>query len=398
MPASPAVPSDSALLRAGGRGDEAALRGLVARHGALCWRLANAITPVTGQALAAVADGTSTAVASARRQRAGGPPVRSQLLAATYRAALARAAQPGALPHASAGAAALPLDHAAALAGLRALPERWRAAVWLHEVEGLEPATVAAALDTSPAVALQLTIRGRRSLLSRCNQGADQQPAALGALLAPLVPESPPDLTDVVVSAWRTHAARGGGSARRRWLAERAPGPLAAAAGAVAAIGLIGVGVLGDRTGVTGGIAVRPASTPGADASGLLGLPGGGFGGLRALLLASPFVAPPASTPVPTSVASPGLAPGGPGATGPSPTGQGATPVAPVSGGTAPSAPTVPPTGLLTSPTTPPVLPPTTVAAGPVTVASGGGSTSIGAGPAAVTVGSCTSIDLLGAT
>ena len=48
---------------------------------------------------------------------------------------------------------------------LELLPQRWRTALWLSEVEGLTHAEIAALLNISPAAVAMLTMRARRGLV-----------------------------------------------------------------------------------------------------------------------------------------------------------------------------------------------------------------------------------------
>jgi hypothetical protein len=201
---------------------------------------------------------------------------RPYLLAAVYRHGMesARAAEqegregPGASAVAERSDA--PVEHQLGRA-FRSLPERWRAALWLAEVEGFTAADAAPILGVSSAVAAQLASRGRAGLEARVSESRQADLPALGVVLRAAALALPVGLGPATKEAWRKALA----SERRRavpaagWLIDRAPRPLLAAAAGLLAIGLIGLGVVGQRGGPSrstppgGQVAEAPASASG---------------------------------------------------------------------------------------------------------------------------------------
>jgi hypothetical protein len=242
------------------------------------------------------------------------------------------------------------------------LPERWRAAVWLTEVEQLDRSAVATILGVSGPVAAQLVDRGRQGLLSRFAQADVAAPDHLGAALRPLAATVPASMEATALKRWKvaTTAPTGRLSPATDWLSERAARPLGIACGGLVALGMVGLGVLtvasspatnGPAAAIsappaTGGAPVNPSPQgghdlilgPGAGASGfastfggaagfgadaLLSTPGGSAGnpiligeGSAATLPPAAPAAPAAGTPSPAATA--------PGSTGGSSPGAGA--------------------------------------------------------------------------
>lgn len=411
---------------------------LFALHGDAMWRLANAVATEADAAARAVGAAFWRAARLVRRQRRseGLEPV---LLASTYRAAIDAGRRSTPDLHAAAAAETLrsgsaPAGTAVAVAALRSLPERWRAAVWLHEVEHLPADELAAVLGVSAAVGAQLTLRGHRGLLVRFEQAAMDPPTDLGCLLRSATPAVPEGLAAYTAAQWARGSAADPTSRLFRAAGpqtERVSRPVGVAAAAVLAVGLIGIGVLGQRGGLIGGGPVRAV---GSAAPGL---------GSPVIPLSSPApYAPAAFSPaalLPTTAAyalvgqagaavtgtgaagsAAGPAAAAPGATAPAvpsatPPGGGAAPLTgPGTGGPAP-APAGPPPGAPTggvpggSPATTLPSPPATlvnlppVASVTQTTSPGGTSTQVNVGPGttapvSVSVGSCTEVNLFGVT
>src|SRR5580658_5445402 len=131
--------AESDLIRQAARGNVDAFDELYRRHSQTAWRLAQAVALDRDSAAAAVGDGFSKALRPHRRKRLtdGWDDVfRPSLLAAVYRSAAERgheriAAAPTARSNSKNAGTAF------AEAAFRSLPERWRGAIWLSEVESL---------------------------------------------------------------------------------------------------------------------------------------------------------------------------------------------------------------------------------------------------------------------
>jgi DNA-directed RNA polymerase specialized sigma24 family protein len=363
--------SEAELIKRASRSDQAAFTELYRRHAQTAWRLAQAVTPAHPEAAASVADGFVRVLRAVRRHRVSvDDPFRPLLLAGVYRSAIDRLRSNDAPPAPLARSADLALPGAA----FRSLPERWRAAVWLTEVEGLAPERLAPILAVSPAVAAQLAARGQRALLDRFRQAGQGAPESLGAVLRPLAASLPASLADVATSAWRSsvasdHAGRLVPSVG--WVGQHAVAPLRLAVVGVLALGVVSVGVLSQRTTLPGAGPVA-GGAPGAsgqagvsflnnsayssgfpgDAGLLLGLGGspGGFGlslsSGSGLLLGAGGGVPPVSPP------------GGGSATGGTGGGHGGGATPP--GGGTPGVPAAPGSPSTTAPPTT-LSPPTTV-------------------------------------
>ncbi len=363
--------SEADLIRRAARSDQAAFSELYRRHAQTAWRLAHAVAPGPQEAAASVADGFVRVLRAVRRHRvAVGDPFRPLLLAGVYRSAIDRLRSNDAPPPPLA-------DLSLAGAAFRSLPERWRAAVWLTEVEGLAPERLAPILGVSPAVAAQLAGRGKRALADRFRQAGQDCPEAWGAVLRPLAASLPASLAEVATSAWRSSVASdhtGRLVPSMGWLGQHAVAPLRLAVVGVLALGVVSVGVLSQRSTLPGfgpvaGGAPGASSQAGVsflnnssyssgfpgDAGLLLGL--GGSPGFSLSLAGGPGLllgaggAPPAS-----AGASSGTGGGLVGGAG----GGGSTP-----GGSSPAAPVASPT--TTAPGSTP-SPPTTVTVSPTTV------------------------------
>jgi hypothetical protein len=179
------------------------------------------------------------------------------VLTAVYRFALAQtrpglrpATRPRPRPPLAAGPEAAQTD-----ASFRRLPERWRAAVWLRDVEGFDGQQTAGVLGVSVPIAEQLVVRGRRSLAGELPQPAMDHPEGptLGELLRRGALPVPAGLIEHTAAEW-SHRAATRPSLRdplASWVQDHRGGPLAMALGTVVGLGLIALGVL------SGGAAVR---------------------------------------------------------------------------------------------------------------------------------------------
>ena len=284
---SPVLSAESDLIRQAARGNTDAFEELYRRHSQPAWRLAQAVAMDRDAATQAVRDGFAKALRTHRRTRAGdaGDGVfRPQLLAAVYRTAAATGhARVSVAPRTR--SRAKDADVAFAEAAFRSLPERWRAAVWLTEVESMETDRVAAVLGVSAAVATQLIHRGHRGLAGRYAQARQAVPEHIGPVLRKFSLAVPTNLADVAEAGWSAAGSDRGSlfAPITGWLEDRAIRPMWASVGGLLALGLIGVGVLAPTSPVRsnlGAAGAHPAGTiPVQTCYGIPCATGGGGGG-----------------------------------------------------------------------------------------------------------------------
>lgn len=272
--------AEADLIRRAARSDEAAFNELYRRHAQTAWRLAQAVSSTTGDAAASVADGYSRVLRGVRRRRvSASDPFRPLVLSGVYCAAMDRVRRREQTPAASGGSDG---GSQLGLAGAvyRSLPERWRAALWLTEVEGLTADQMAPVLGVSAAVAAQLAGRGRRAMADRYRQAGSDMPRPLGPELKPLAAGVPAGLAAMAVESWRSSVA---GDATGRlvpsvgWLGEHAVAPLRLAAVGILALGVVSVGVISQRGGLSGTGPVAAGGPPGASSRALVEGGGGTY-------------------------------------------------------------------------------------------------------------------------
>jgi DNA-directed RNA polymerase specialized sigma24 family protein len=232
--------SEADMVRSAARADREAFDELYRRHHQVTWRLAQAVAE-SGAAADTVAEGFSQALRNVRRQRSlAERPFRPQVLAATYRAGVEATRDDRGRPAGSDAPSAV-------MAAFRSLPDRWRAALWLADVEHLSADGVAAVLGVSAAVASQLADRGRQGLLTRFSQVGVVRPDHLDEVLRPIAAAPPKGLEAAVAKRWRSAVVVDPGGRLvpvSDWLARRAPRPLMTACGGLLALGMVGLGVL----------------------------------------------------------------------------------------------------------------------------------------------------------
>jgi DNA-directed RNA polymerase specialized sigma24 family protein len=285
------LPAESDLVRRASRGDHDSFVELYRRHHQPTWRLAAVVTGEEDLAGRAVADGFSRVLRSVRRRQArAGSATRPLLLAATYRSAIEaqrRRAAGGSVPLvlAAPGTGATAEEQVAPRA-FASLPERWRAAVWLHAVEGLDADEAAPVLDVSPLVAAQLVERGERALAGRFEAAHVPLPTSLGALLLPLAPAPPAGIQATAEARWHHEVTRdtAGRLLPAAWLEDRAARPLGLAATGLLALGVIGLGVVSQHTAVGSTSPYLAASAPNPDGANGVTSPSRTVGGIS-----SPF-------------------------------------------------------------------------------------------------------------
>jgi RNA polymerase sigma factor (sigma-70 family) len=166
--------ADIELAARAATGDETAFGELYRRNVAAAWRIAQAVTVNREDASDAVGAAFVRALQSPARGRLeSDEQFRPYLLATTRRAAVDLLRKAGRLPRDAAEAADASLDigDGDAIptidAALRSLPERWRAAAWLAEVEGLDAPDMAPIFGLSADAASQMTARATTALRER---------------------------------------------------------------------------------------------------------------------------------------------------------------------------------------------------------------------------------------
>jgi DNA-directed RNA polymerase specialized sigma24 family protein len=266
--------SDAELAFLAADGDRPSFQELYARHAMATWQFSQAVAVGGEEAAKATTEAFVRVLRIVRRGRtAAADHFRPYVLAAAYRTAMEQAAAHGQMISEEARPALgspaspdLPTDQLL-IESFYALPERWRAALWLTEAAGLSLEQAAPVLGVTPTVASQLATRGHAGLRNRFAQvhRADELPILGPSLRAAALPV-PAGLGGRVDGRWRKAMAaerwRSAGPAG--WLAERAPRPLAACAVGLLAIGLISLGVVGDHSGPTGFLPTSPLAVPAA--------------------------------------------------------------------------------------------------------------------------------------
>ena len=244
--------AEADLVRQAARGDTNAFGELFRRHSAPAWRLAQAVTADRDAAVAAFKDGFVRSLREGRRPRRAAAPFRPQVLAAVYRAAIDQTFDRSGRPATARRSPAEGPDAALADAAFRSLPERWRAAVWLSEVENFETERIAAVLSVSATVAEQLIARGKRGLAGRYAQARHEVPEHVGEVLRAVALAMPTNLSDVASARWSASGADPMPilAPITGWLEDRAARPMSVVVGALLGLGLVGLGVVGNTPSV----------------------------------------------------------------------------------------------------------------------------------------------------
>lgn len=253
-------------MRRAARGDGEAFEELYRRHGQVAWRFARAVAADRDAAVQAVAEGFGRALRGLRRySRMDAEGFRPFVLAAIYRAAVDNlqahstptpvAPLSHSAPAKGRGARARVADAAFVEAAFRSLPERWRAAIWLSEVEAMTEDRIAPVLGVSAAVATQLVSRSHRGLVGRFEQGRRPLPDHLDSALRPLSDAVPAGLGKSVGERWAALVSdpRARFAPLTEWMSERAVRPLWVSVGGLMGLSLIGLGLVAQNTGVNSG-------------------------------------------------------------------------------------------------------------------------------------------------
>jgi DNA-directed RNA polymerase specialized sigma24 family protein len=144
----PIEATDDDLYQRVGAGDRLAFGELYLRHHESAWGMANAASGFSADAEVAVIEGVATAWASIPSHHDG---VRPHLLAAVRRAALDRQARTRRVDPWDTPGYGTAVDANPVRRFLRLLPEEWRSALWLTQVEDLEAGEVGRIIGLEPA-------------------------------------------------------------------------------------------------------------------------------------------------------------------------------------------------------------------------------------------------------
>jgi len=166
-------------------GEQGAFEELYRRHAPAAWRVARAVAGDADDAADAVSDAFTRVLAAVRAGRySPEAPFRPYLLTATRNAAIDGLRRRGRTDtadvidlterrNARAGHDRIDdpvvegIDRALVARAFQSLPDRWRAVLWLTEVEGIPPRDAAAMLGLSANGVAQLAVRARAGLRSR---------------------------------------------------------------------------------------------------------------------------------------------------------------------------------------------------------------------------------------
>ena len=320
------VEPDNVLVHRAAEGDSRCFEELYRRHAPAAWRVAYAVAGNPDDAADAVSDAFTRVfqvLPEGRPQAAEA--FRPYLLAATRNAALDGLRRQGRLtPTATVEQLDRPtgrdattdqvldsVDSNLVAVAFRSLPERWRSVLWLTEVEGIPAREAAPMLGVSANGLAQLAVRARAGLRQRFLQAHLRAPVAracqfpvdklgayiagglspretakvdqhlagcadcrqqveeledLGSLLRRVVTPVPLALAAVSLSKWKL-AMKAASTVTRNPAFNQARKPIAAAAVALFALGVIGATVL-DRPGADGNPPALVARDDGQEGSG----------------------------------------------------------------------------------------------------------------------------------
>jgi RNA polymerase sigma factor (sigma-70 family) len=226
------ISPDTDLAERAAAGEQDAFEELYRRHVQPAWRFAQAVSPNRDSACEAADEAFVRVLRVVRRGRAAAAQnFRAYLLAAVYRNALEALRANGRPEDSSEAASPDASDDELLGVAFRSLPERWRAALWLTDVEHIAVQDVAPILGVSTAVTGQMVTRARTGLTNRFQQAgrANDLPDVPATLRAGAL-ALPTGLAEATLARWKRAMA----AERRRvipaagWLTDRAPRPLAA--------------------------------------------------------------------------------------------------------------------------------------------------------------------------
>jgi DNA-directed RNA polymerase specialized sigma24 family protein len=169
----PILVDDAGLVTRAREDDRLAFGVLYLRHSEAAWRVACSVSGFSPDAELAVIEGFTTVFEALPAELTPETAFRPHLLAAVRQAALDRLPRPGLgerwrrrpAPRATVIEPELVvlsgMEHHLLIGSLRRLPERWRSALWLTEVERMTPGEAAAVLKMSPAAVTTVAAEAR---------------------------------------------------------------------------------------------------------------------------------------------------------------------------------------------------------------------------------------------
>ncbi|MGH9077399.1 MAG: RNA polymerase sigma factor, partial [Acidimicrobiales bacterium] len=172
------------MVRRAAGGDEGAFAQLYRAHGKAAWRLAQVVAANRTGSVASVTEGFVRALDRVRQHDAGIAGFGPLVLGEVYRSAAGHTPEPDAGTGGVGGVGGDEAEREEVGGAMRSLPERWRAALWLTDAEGMATDDVATVLRVPAEVATQWAAAGRAAIeegLDRAAGAGFRVPAGLGA-------------------------------------------------------------------------------------------------------------------------------------------------------------------------------------------------------------------------
>jgi DNA-directed RNA polymerase specialized sigma24 family protein len=176
----PILVDDAGLVTRAREGDRLAFGVLYLRHSEAAWRMACSVSGFSADAELAVIDGFTNVFDALPAEPTPETSFRPHLLAAVRQAALDRLPRPGLgerwrrrpAPRATVIEPEVVvlsgMEHHLLIGSLRRLPERWRSALWLTEVERMTPGEAAAVLSMTPSAVTTVATEARHRVIDAC--------------------------------------------------------------------------------------------------------------------------------------------------------------------------------------------------------------------------------------
>jgi DNA-directed RNA polymerase specialized sigma24 family protein len=176
----PILVDDAGLVTRAREGDRLAFGVLYLRHSEAAWRMACSVSAFSADAELAVIDGFTNVFDALPAELTSETSFRPHLLAAVRHAALDRLPRPGLgerwrRPPAPRATVIEPevvvlsgMEHHLLIGSLRRLPERWRSALWLTEVERMTPGEAATVLSMTPSAVTTVAAEARHRVVDAC--------------------------------------------------------------------------------------------------------------------------------------------------------------------------------------------------------------------------------------